>query len=647
LPDSPNQQTSVILANYLQGKQSLLVVDNCEHLIEECAHLIESLLSKCVNLKFMVTSREPLAIMGEMVYQVFPLSVPMLNETSIKRSLQSESVRLFVDRAREATSGFSISDQNFAAVIRVCQRLDGIPLAIELAARVTSLTVEHIAERLDDRFNLLTSGSRTALPRQQTLRATIEWSHDLLPERTRILFRRLSVFPGGFGREAVEAICSDENLAAIEVLKELSRLVDRSLLEVRLNGKDERYRMLETIRLFAHEQLQESGEEKRLREKHLKYFTEWAEEVEPRLRGPEQLAWWDRMEIEHDNIRTALGWSLEGDAAQFGLRLACAAYWFWFYRCYWREGLKWFKDLLAKIPTREQTSTRAKARVAAGILAWNLSPKEPVEESYNESIQYWRKIGDQWWAAYGLGCSGWYSLYSGDPISSQTKFKQAVSCARKSGDGWILGYSLHGLGAAVERINYGEAVPILEESIEIWRKVGVKEGLAEALNQLGTVAHGQNDDKRALPLYEESLALFREIGSKSSIGMVQLCLAELLQRAGDNTRAARLHTESLTIAADLGDQKAIADNLFGLAGVAGGQSKPRRAARLLGAAQSIYDSICMNLSAWPYVLADYNRWVSTARAQLDEAAFTTAYEQGKAMTPDQAIKYARDSKKDG
>ena len=297
LRETPDQETSEILGNFLHNKQLLLVIDNCEHLISDCARLIENFLRRCANLRILATSREPLAISGETVFQVSPLSLPEPNETSLKRSSKSEAARLFVERAAAAKPGFELSTQNVAAVVRICQTLDGIPLAIELAAaRVKMLTVEHIAERLDKRFDLLTTGSRTALPRQQTLRAAIDWSFELLSEKEKTLFRHLSVFASGFRREAVEAVCSEESLPAGTVFSELSCLVDRSLVEVMQTGEDERYRMLETIHRYAAERLQESGEQASLRNRHLEYFTQWAEEVEPKMRGPKQLVWWERRE---------------------------------------------------------------------------------------------------------------------------------------------------------------------------------------------------------------------------------------------------------------------------------------------------------------------------------------------------------------
>lgn len=647
LREAPNQETSETLANFLHNKQLLLVIDNCEHLINGCAQLADRLLRECSNLKILATSREPLVIGGETVYQVPPLSLPEPSETTLGRSLESEAACLFLERAEAVKPDFALTEQNATAVVQICHRLDGIPLALELAAaRIRLLTVEHIAERLDDRFSLLTGGSRTALPRQQTLRATIDWSHDLLSEKTQMLFRRLSVFAGGFSLSGAEAICSDEHLVSSEIFPELSRLADRSLVEVVQKEKGERYRMLETIRLYARERLQESGEEARLRDRHLEYFTEWAEQVEPKLRGPEQMVWWDQIEMEHNNIRSALNWSLGGGDVQLGLRLSGAAYWFWDPRDHMREGLKWLKEMLAKTAPQHRTKARAKALMAAGVLAvFDLTTTDPAVDWFMESLEIFREQGDPWWIAYALTTLGWYHLYNAEPMVAEEKFKEAVAYARREEDGWILAYTLKGLGSALERFDYAAARPILEESLAIWREVGVLEGIADTLNQLGTVAHGQGLEEEAIMLLEESLALSRKIESKTYTAMVLDNLGECLQTHGDNERAERLFREAIILEQEISYYHGIAWSLCGLGGVAGEQRKPERAARLLGAAQAWRKSVGEDLSAWPYVLNDYARWEDTARAQLDEEAFATAYAEGQAMTLEQAVKYALEGDK--
>ena len=496
--------------------------------------------------------------------------------------------------------------------------------------------MEHIAERLDKRFDLLTTGSRTALPRQQTLRAAIDWSYELLSEKAKMLFHRLSVFSGGFGREAAEAVCFDESLPAGTVFTELSRLVDRSLVEVVQTGQDERYRMLETIRLYAAERLQESGEQASLRNRHLAYFMQWAEEVEPGMRGPEQMAWWERMEIDHDNIRTSLEWSLNGGDVQTGLRLAGAAVWFWTTHGYDEEGLRWLRALLAKTGSELRTPWRAKALLGIETLIDFPAGKAALQEA----LGIWRELEDGWWISLSLVISGWQSLYQRDIDTALTQFREAVDVAKFVADKWALANALRGLGAAIERVDFSAARPVLEESVVIWREVGDKVGLAEALSQIGSVAHAQKDYERAAVLHGESLNLFRQVGFKGNVADQLIFLGFTLQRQGDNAKAVQFLKEGMLLAKDLRSFADTATSLVGFGGVAGGQNEPRRAARLFGAAESILKSVGLDMSVWPQRMVDYNDWTASARAQLGEETFAASFAEGQAMSLEQAVRYA-------
>jgi len=359
------------------------------------------------------------------------------------------------------------------------------------------------------------------------------------------------------------------------------------------------------------------------------------------------MIWWDRMEIDHDNIRSALEWSLNGGDLQMGQRLAGAAYWFWDPRDHLSEGLKWLKETLTRIPPQQRTKARAKVLLAAGVLAcFDLTTNDPANDWFQESLDFWREVDDQWWIAYALTIQGWYLLYIADPDTAQEKFKEAVEYARRAEDGWVLAFALKGLGAAFERFDYAAARPVLEESLAIWREVGVLEGIADALNQLGTVAHGLGDNDQAIILYKESLTLFRKIESKTSIAMVLDNLGESYQACVDNEMAARLFREAIILEQEIDYYHGIAWSLSGLGGVAGGQHKPKRAARLLGAAAAWRKSVGEDLSSWPYVLTDYDRWLATARAQLSEEVFEAAYAEGQVMTLDEAVKYALEESKD-
>jgi len=352
--ETPGRSVTETLTDHLRAKNLLLVVDNCERLVDTVANLVEALLGSCPKLRILATSREPLGVRGEAVWTVPPLSSPDAEGVpSIEGLMSTEAVRLFVDRGRSRLSGFELTEGNAEAVGRICRRLKGIPLAIELAApRMAALSVEQIAQRLDESLRLLTGGGRTVEPRHQTLRATLDWSHDLLSEQERVLFGRLSVFAGGWTLEAAEKVCSDEGIERDEVLDLLSRLVEKSLM-VAEQGDAMRYRMLEPVRQYGHERLLENGEAERVRERHAGYYLafaerEEAEEADPGVKEARSLAWLKRMETEHANLRAALNWSLDEDAEaggreELGLRLAVALYWFWHARGSMIEGRRWLE----------------------------------------------------------------------------------------------------------------------------------------------------------------------------------------------------------------------------------------------------------------------------------------------------------------
>jgi predicted ATPase len=338
------------LARYLEGRELLLVLDNCEHLVDTCAGLVDALLRRCARLRVLATSREALRVDGETVWTVPPLPARDPKRVPDLEALErNEAVRLFVERASAVAPGFALGLQNAAAVAAVCGRLDGLPLAIELAAaRTRVLTVAQISSRLDDCFSLLTDGDRTALPRHRTLRAAMDWSHDLLPQGEQALFRRLSVFAGGWTLSAAEAVCAVDGFEEADTLDLLSHLVDKSLVAAEGSSQSEeaRYRTLEPVRQYASEKLAEYDDVEEIRRRHAGFFLALAEEADPGLEGAQQVAWLGRLDEEHDNIRTALSWSLGRDRGM-GLRMGAALGEFWYLRGY-REGRRWLEEALAK-----------------------------------------------------------------------------------------------------------------------------------------------------------------------------------------------------------------------------------------------------------------------------------------------------------
>jgi predicted ATPase len=634
------------LGDYLRTKKMLLVLDNCEHMIEACAKLADTLLHSCTNLRLLATSREALGIAGETTFPVPSLSLPGAAQLSPEMLPRHEAVRLFLDRALAVQPSFKLTHHNASAVAQVCKRLDGMPLAIELAAaRVKGLSVEQIAQRLDDRFRLLTGGSRTALPRHQTLRALIDWSYELLSVSERMLLRRLSVFAGGWTSEAAEAVCAADSVTTGEILDLLLRLVDKSLVLAEAEGSEARYRMLETIRQYALDKLLESGEAENTRARHLKFFLGFAERVEPKLRGPEQLYWLDQIEMEHDNLRTALEWSLGGHDAEAGLRMAGALPRFWEIRGYSSEGQRWVEEALAQTPADSRTAARAKALSTIADLVGSHYDVVALQRASNEAMKLWRELGDKWWIVFTQTQVGWAALLSArDLTAARGFFEQAVGLAMEVEDKWLLADSLRGLGAAVERSDYDAARPILEKSVSIWRWVGDKVELATALNQLGTVALGQRDYEQAATLFEESLALYRDMRDRGGIISAGYNLVLALLGEGETDRAAVLGEETLALAVGMGSQVYIASTLLRLGGVAMARGKPERSVRLLIAAESLLTAIGLRIASWPFVRAEYDRYVAATRGRLDEATFEKAWAEGQAMTLEQAIELAMSDK---
>ncbi len=418
LRDQPGRAVLEVLLDYLRSKSVLLVLDNCEHLIAACAQLAETLLRAVPGLRILASSREALGVAGETAYRVPSLALPEPEVPRLDALIGNDCVRLFVERAAAAHPAFHLTAANAPAITQISRRLDGIPLALELAAARTSVfPPDQIAARLDDRFRLLTGGSRTALPRHQTLLALIEWSHNLLTETERVLLRRLSVFAGGWSLEAAQAVCG-EGLGE-DVLDTLAHLADKSLLDVEapIEAVEGRYHLLETIRQFARDRLLASGEVERTRDRHLEHFIQFAEETEPRLRRAEQLEWLERMDREHDNLRAALAWALERDMSAHALRLAGALTYYWELRGYWNEGLQALnaalalaeRDGSADITTGDDAARRAalfrRAKALYGAARMHFGALFSTAESLamgEESLRLWRELDDKWWIAVTL-----------------------------------------------------------------------------------------------------------------------------------------------------------------------------------------------------------------------------------------------------
>ena len=492
--ESAGRRTSELLVEYLESREVLLILDNCEHLVEACASLADILLSACPEVRILTTSREPLGVAGEVSWPVPPLSLPDTERGQTPGELLGcEAVRLFVERAGTVTPGFALTRENAPAVAELCARLDGMPLAIELAAsRVRMLSVGQILERLDDRFRLL-RGNRTAVFRHRTLGATIGWSHDLLSEKEKILFRRLSAFAGGWTLDAAEEVCSGDGLGEYEVLELLSSLVDKSLVVVARDDAESRYRMLETVRQYASDKLIESGERAALRAGHERFFLDLAEEAETGLAGPEQPAWLERLDTEHDNLRAALGWLAEEKDIERGLRLAASLLRFWWFRGYLIEGRAHLESLLSLSGTPVRDEVRAKALHALAVLIYRQADDAADDWSVarfrlDESLEIYRGLGNEAKVAAVLQDLGRVCAELGEWNPARDFLDESLKIGRRSGDEPVIALSLFALGRVYWlREENSPARVHIEEGLGIFWKLEDRFWICACLVYLGYI----------------------------------------------------------------------------------------------------------------------------------------------------------------
>jgi predicted ATPase/DNA-binding SARP family transcriptional activator len=584
-----------ILADFLRTKKALLILDNCEHLLQACAQLSEALLHACLKLQILATSREGLSIEGETVYLVPTLSTPDPQGAMLESLLDYDAVQLFLERAQTALEGFMLTGGNASAIAQVCHRLEGIPLALELAAaRVQLLRVEEIAARLDDRFHLLTSGSRTALPRHQTLQAMIDWSHDLLSGPEQVLLRRLSVFAGGWTLEAAESVCVDvgqDGIVSREVLNLLASLVNKSIiLAKREQGKEIRYLMLETIREYARDKLAATGEGEILRQRHLAYFVGLAERAEPNLRAFDMMVWLDRLEEEHDNIRRALAWAQERDV-ESQLRLASGLLWFWHIRGFKNEGCQWLAQGLSSyalergegplLPTR--ALIRAKGLFTMGFLKIMSNEWEMGAVLSEESLSLFRELG----AAGRRGMA--YALWNMSVIADskqdyqwqQALLEEGLAVFKDLGDKFGAAQCLMSLGfVAMHYRDYEQARICIEGHLALRKEIGDMDGVAIALDDLGFLAASQGNYEQARINYESSLSLFRELRNKWAMSWVLADVGSAAIAQGDFEQATKIFEEARSYHQDLGDRSRFTITLIRLGSIARSQGDYERANQL-------------------------------------------------------------------
>jgi predicted ATPase/class 3 adenylate cyclase len=582
----------------LASRQMLIVLDNCEHLIGACTRLAAALLRACRDVTILATSRQRLAMPGESVWRVASLAVPRVDPLPpLDEIRQHEAVALFLERATRQRPDFDLTPSNARIVAEISRRLDGIPLAIELAAaRVSVLTPDQILERLDDRFRLLTSGGAN-LGRHQTLRAAIDWSYDLLSDAERDLFARLSVFVGGFTIDAVEAVGATEPVEPIDVLDQVARLVDKSLVVADVRKGVARYHMLDTVLAYAQEKLAGSDADTEARRALLAWHVSFAETARGELTGPDQILWYDRIEDEYPNMRASLHWGFGSAFHEDVVRLCAALAVFWLERGHMGEGRNWLGRALAigTVPPL----VRASALRAAGALAMWQSDLPDARGHHEEAVRIARSVGDEIGAAMSLSHLGIVAWRSGDAHTARS---------------------------------------LLEESLEIRRRLGDRPGESLSLGNLGLVFQSQGDYDTARRLLEESLAIDRELGDKLGIAGSFSYLGELERAAGNFDRAEELHLEGLRGLRELPQREVLPMAIEGLAGLAAARGRVESAARLFGAAESLRRTV--GLPVPPSSLEAYERDVAGTRRALGDTAFEQLKKEGWEMTLEAAISYA-------
>jgi non-specific serine/threonine protein kinase len=680
--EQPGRALRETLVDSLKAKCLLLILDNCEHLLDACSALLSVLVPGCPELRVLATSREPLGLAGEQTIRVGSLALPEESATpaGVDALLRFDAVALLVERAQLANPDFVLSDADAADALAICRRLDGIPLAIELAAaRLKVLSVAQVLERLKDRFKLLTGGSRAALPRHQTLRATLDWSHDHLSDAERVLYRRLAIFAGGCTLASAEAACVGDALEASDVLDLLTRLVDKSLLVVSDSQGAPRYRYLESVRQHAQEKLDEAGDGSTAITRHRDFFVAFAEEAQQGLRGADQHAWLARMDADHDNVRAVLDRCASDPAgADSGLRLAAACGMYWHWRGHWNEGRRRLDTALAHAEAGGRTAPRARALCAAGWLAWMQGDSEPARSLSEESISIAREVGDARCIAMALNSLGMIALRSGDLATARAVLGDSLAIWREIGDRRGIAGALNNLGGlALDARDLGTARALAQESLAIRRELGHASDIAASLSSLGVVAFDAGDLASARRFDEECLAIYRGTGDKSGVARSLKNLGVVARAGGDLGTARALFQESLAIRREIGDEYGIVMTLhdLGLAALAGcdlGAARPFlmeglrrsreaaymprtvvilgsigrllaaegeicRAVRVLGAGQALRESLSLRLSE------DRERHddvLKAARSALGEAAFAEASEAGAALTLDEAVDLA-------
>ncbi len=619
-----SRPAQAVLTDYLRSRNALLIVDNCEHLRDACAGLVEALARACPGVRILCTSREPLGVPGEATWRVPSLA-------------SHEAALLFEQRAGLARLGFALNEANMPAVAQICARLDGVPLAIELAAaRLEALSLQQIATRLDDRFRLLTNGARTALPRHQTLRMMIDWSYYLLSEAERTLLRHLSVFAGGWTLESALAIRNTP-----ETIRLHAQLVAKSLVVMEQSVESdagERYRLLETIRQYAHEKLVEAGEMAEARQNHLAHFTRMAQTAKPHLHRAEQVQWLDQLGAEFDNIRAALAWVRQTGDMRAGEALVDGIWLFWFMRGHLSEGINWVNDVFLA-GRRVDDRLWVKAHAWMGWMALHKGAIFEGRRWFNAAAERVYALNDPYLVYqvhWGLG------MVSADFATGCRLLNEAIDIAHEAGWAWEEALARWALGAYMRKQGDPQvAHDVLTKGLELARAAGDRLFISQMLLKLGLRAMDRGDYAAARPMLEESVAQVRELGDPVGVAdaVIELCTLGLLQGDWDVARAAL--TESIAAYGKVGNNERLAQCVSIAAGIAHAQGEHEHAACLLGAVAAARAGTQRRFEFISRLYDEYDRLLPAVQASLDQAAFDDAWAMGQRMSLPHALQEAQ------
>jgi predicted ATPase/predicted Ser/Thr protein kinase len=643
LREEPGRALTEKLCDYLKARQVLLILDNCEHVVTACAELVNRLLRRCSTVKILATSRELLQCDGESLWRVPSFSVPDIGSPQrLEQLVQNDVVKLFIERATAVRPGFTVNAANATAVLQVCERLDGIALAIELAAaRARTMSISDLNARMQDRFQMLTG--RSGLQRQQTLRTAIDWSYDLLSAKERLLFNRLSVFSGGWTLDRAEDTCSCAGIDQEEVAGLLSQLVDKSLVLASAAGGRMRYRMLATIRQYAQQKLMDTprAEIDTLLRRYRDSFLAFAESVGNVEQSPgRQTERLDLLETEHDNLLASLEWSLQNqDGADAAIRLVAALSFFWRLRgMAGEESLKWLARALEHPGSSERTMARAHALLGAGFHAERLGKIDKARAFFEESLDIYQDWKDRSGIAESLRALGMMAVNRGEYSLAHTLFEGSLHIAQDSKDGTATQRALLNLG----NVSYymgddAAAAQFYGESLSIARDLNDLKGLSNSLNSLANLSTRLNDFQSARHLFEESLALTREMGDKFGIATTLFSLASLTTRQGDFESAASLFKESVPYVREFLGMRGIITFLGGLAELAAARGCVQQATTLWSAAQAVREKLDLPLSSTER--AEWDERLATLSEELGSEAFELAWSRGSLITLDDAMAY--------